>query len=109
MLIEHDGKQPSVAASAYVAPTAVVAGDVTIGEDARVLFGTVICADGGAVTIGRQSIIMEQALVRGRERHPAVVGDYVLVGPHTHINGAVIEDYALVATGASVFPGARML
>jgi carbonic anhydrase/acetyltransferase-like protein (isoleucine patch superfamily) len=108
MLIEHDGEQPTVADSAYVAPTAVIAGDVTIGEDVRVLFGAVISADGGPVTIGRQSIIMEQALVRGRERHPAVVGDYVLVGPHAHVNGAVIEDYAFIATGASLFPGARI-
>jgi gamma-carbonic anhydrase len=39
MLIEHQGRRPRVAASAYVAPNAVVAGDVVIGEDCRILFG----------------------------------------------------------------------
>ena len=48
---------------------------------------------------------MEGALIRGRARHPAVLGDAVLVGPHAHINGARVEDEAFLATGASLFPG----
>ncbi len=47
VLIEHEGKRPRVAGSAYVAPTAVLCGDVTIGEDSRVLFGAVLTAEGG--------------------------------------------------------------
>jgi carbonic anhydrase/acetyltransferase-like protein (isoleucine patch superfamily) len=67
MLIEHNGKRPSVAETAYVAPTAVVSGDVTIGEGARVLFGAVLSAEGdGSVEVGRDCIVMEQAVVRGR-------------------------------------------
>jgi carbonic anhydrase/acetyltransferase-like protein (isoleucine patch superfamily) len=46
MLIEHDGKCPRIAASAYIAPTAVVCGDVTIGEDSRILFNAVVAAEG---------------------------------------------------------------
>jgi gamma-carbonic anhydrase len=42
MLVEHEGKRPQLAESAYVAPTAVVCGDVTVGEDARILFGAVL-------------------------------------------------------------------
>jgi carbonic anhydrase/acetyltransferase-like protein (isoleucine patch superfamily) len=108
VLFEHDGAWPTVAASAYVAPNAVVAGDVAIGPDARVLFGAVLTADGGPVRVGRQTIVMEHALVRGRHGHPAEIGDYVLIGPHAHVNGAVVEDYAFLATGAAVFPGARI-
>jgi carbonic anhydrase/acetyltransferase-like protein (isoleucine patch superfamily) len=52
MLLEHDGKRPRIHESAYVAPTAVVCGDVTIGENCRVLFGAVIVSEGGPVTIG---------------------------------------------------------
>lgn len=106
VLLEHDGLRPSVDPSAYVAPTAVVCGDVSIEEDARVLFGAVIVADGAPVSLGRRSIFMEQAVVRGRAGHPVVVGENILVGPHAHVNGAVIEDGAYLATGASVFPGA---
>jgi carbonic anhydrase/acetyltransferase-like protein (isoleucine patch superfamily) len=108
MLIEHDGRRPVVAASAYVAPTAVLCGEVTVGENARVLFGAVISADGGAVEIGEGCIVMENAVVRGREGHPVALGEHVLIGPHAHVNGAVIERDVFVATGASIFPGARV-
>lgn len=108
MLIEHDGKRPVVAESAYVAPTAVLCGDVTVGAESRVLFGAVLTADGGAIEVGRRCIVMENALVRGRAGHPVRLGDHVLVGPHAHVNGAVIERDVFLATGASIFPGARI-
>jgi carbonic anhydrase/acetyltransferase-like protein (isoleucine patch superfamily) len=108
VLIEHEGKRPRVARSAYVAPNAVLCGDVTVGEDSRVLFGAVLTAEGGAIEIGSGCIVMENALVRGRSGHPALVGDHVLVGPHAHVNGAVVEDDVFLATGVCVFPGARV-
>jgi carbonic anhydrase/acetyltransferase-like protein (isoleucine patch superfamily) len=108
MLIEHEGKRPSVAESAYVAPNAVVCGDVTIGEDASILFGAVLTAEGGAVEVGRRCVVMENALVRGRGGNATRIGDHSLVGPHAHVNGAVVEEEVFLATGASVFPGARI-
>jgi carbonic anhydrase/acetyltransferase-like protein (isoleucine patch superfamily) len=109
MIVEHEGKAPRIAASAYVAPTAVVAGDVEVGEEARILFGAVVTAEGGgAVRIGARTIVMENALVRGRSGFSATIGDHVIVGPHAHVNGAEIGDCAFIATGAAVFPGARV-
>jgi gamma-carbonic anhydrase len=108
VLIEHEGSSPQVAESAYVAPNAVLCGDVVVGEDARILFGAVLTAEGGRVEVGARSIVMENALVRGRRGHPAALGAHVLVGPHAHLNGATIEDEAFLATGASVFPGATV-
>ncbi len=92
--------------SAYVAPSAVLCGAVVLGERARVLHGAVLTAEDGEVRTGRDVVVMENALVRGRARHPAVLGDAVLVGPHAHINGARVEDEVFVATGVSMFPGA---
>jgi carbonic anhydrase/acetyltransferase-like protein (isoleucine patch superfamily) len=108
VLIEHEGNSPRVAESAYVAPNAVLCGDVAVGEDARILFGAVLTAEGGRVEVGARSIVMENALVRGRRGHPATLGAHVLVGPHAHVNGATIEDEAFLGTGASVFPGATV-
>lgn len=108
MLIEHEGTGPRVAESAYVAPNAVLCGDVAVGEDARILFGAVLTAEGGRVEIGARSIVMENALVRGRRGHPTTIGAHVLVGPHAHVNGATIEDEAFLGTGASVFPGSTV-
>jgi gamma-carbonic anhydrase len=106
MLIEHRGVQPTVDPSAYVAPNAVLCGDVHVGAGARILFGAVLTAEDGRVDVGQRTVVMENALVRGRRRTPARLGDDVLVGPHAHVNGALIEDGALLATGTAVFPGA---
>ena len=70
MLVEHRGKRPRVHETAYIAHTAVVCGDVTIGENSRVLFGATIVAEGGPVEIGAHCIIMENALIRGTPQHP---------------------------------------
>jgi len=106
MLIEHRGARPVVPESAYVAPSAVLCGDVVLGERSRVLHAAVLTAEDGAVRVGEDTVVMENALVKGRAAHPATIGDAVLVGPHAHVNGATIEDEVFVATGASVFPGA---
>jgi carbonic anhydrase/acetyltransferase-like protein (isoleucine patch superfamily) len=108
MLIEHEGERPQVDGSAYVAPNAVLCGDVRVGPDCRILFGAVLTAEGGTVELGERCIVMENALVRGRQGHPTVLGDHVLVGPHAHVNGAQLENEVFLATGVSVFPGARI-
>ena len=105
MLLEHRGRAPHIHPSAYVAPTAVLCGAVLVGPDARVLFGAVLTAEDGEVRIGASSVVMENALVRGRARHPSVIGDDVLVGPHAHVNGARVANGCFVATGAALFPG----
>jgi enamine deaminase RidA (YjgF/YER057c/UK114 family) len=60
------------------------------------------------VQLGSRCIVMEHALLRGRRDHPAVLMDDVLVGPHAHVNGAVVEGGCFIATGAAIFPGARL-
>jgi carbonic anhydrase/acetyltransferase-like protein (isoleucine patch superfamily) len=105
VLIEHRGNTPRVDPSAYVAPTAVLCGAVQVGPQARILFGAVLTAEDGEVVVGARCVVMENALLRGRARHPCVLGDDVLVGPHAHVNGARVGDGCFLATGAALFPG----
>jgi carbonic anhydrase/acetyltransferase-like protein (isoleucine patch superfamily) len=105
MLIRHRGLEPTIDPSAYVAPSATVVGDVRIAAGARVLHGAVLTAEDGLVVIGVDTVVMENALVRGRDGHPARIGDAVMIGPHAHVNGSTVEDEAFVATGAALFPG----
>ncbi len=105
MLLEHRGRRPVVPESAYVAPSAVLCGAVVLAEGSRVLHGAVLTAENGEVRLGENSVVMENALVRGRADHPALLGDAVLVGPHAHVNGATVEDEVFIATGAALFPG----
>jgi gamma-carbonic anhydrase len=108
VFVEHRLKIPQVSESAYIAPTAVLAGDVTVGPHSRVLFGAVITAEGGPVEIGRNCVIMENAVVRGVPGQQTRIGDDVLVGPHAHLTGCVIDGRSRIATGATVFNGARI-
>jgi carbonic anhydrase/acetyltransferase-like protein (isoleucine patch superfamily) len=106
VLIEHRGSVPEVDPSAYIAPTAVLCGAVRVGPGARVLFGAVLTAEDGEISVGARTVVMENALVRGRAGHPAAIGDDVLIGPHAHVNGARVADGCFIATGAALFPGA---
>src|SRR5437762_1379283 len=108
MLLEHEGRRPRIDDSAYVAPTAVVCGDVTIGPDCRVLFGAVLTAESGPVVLGSRCIVMEQAVLRGTATHPLRLATHVLVGPHAHLSGCIVDDDVFIATGASIFNGARI-
>jgi carbonic anhydrase/acetyltransferase-like protein (isoleucine patch superfamily) len=108
VLIEHLGKRPTVDPSAFVAPTATIVGDVTIGPDSRVMFGAVVAAQGGPILIGMRCIVMENAVVRGISRHPTRIGHHVLIGPHASLSGCTVEDDVFVATGAAVFNGAKL-
>lgn len=108
VFVRHRLKSPKVAESAYIAPTAVLCGDVTVGPHSRVLFGAVITAEGGPVEIGENCVIMENAVIRGVPQHPTRLGNHVLVGPHASLTGCVIEGDTRIATGAVVFNGARI-
>jgi carbonic anhydrase/acetyltransferase-like protein (isoleucine patch superfamily) len=108
MFLEHNGKRPHIDESAYVAPTATVCGDVTIGPESRVLFGAVVTAESGPVTIGSHCVVMENAVIRGVAHHPVAIANNVLVGPHVHLSGCAVEDDVFIATGASIFNGARL-
>jgi carbonic anhydrase/acetyltransferase-like protein (isoleucine patch superfamily) len=105
MILTHRGERPLIPRSAYVAPSAVLCGAVTLGERARVLHGSILTAEDGEIWIGEDVVIMENALLRGRSQHPVSIGNAVLIGPHVHLNGANVEDEVFIATGASLFPG----
>lgn len=108
MLLEHQGKQPRIHESAYIAPTATICGDVSIGENCRVLFGAVIVAEGGPVDVGAECIVMENAVIRGTARHPVRMGNHVLVGPRAYLTGCTVEDNVFLATGVTIFNGAHI-
>ena len=106
MLLEHEGNSPQIDATAYVAPTASVCGDVVIGANSRVMFGASVIAGGGRILIGDSCIVMENAVIRSTVSHSTSIGDHSLVGPNAHLVGCSLEQECFVATGAAVFHGA---
>jgi carbonic anhydrase/acetyltransferase-like protein (isoleucine patch superfamily) len=59
VFVEHRHHAPRVSESAYIVPTAVLSGDVTVGPHSRVLFGAVVTAEGGPVVIGAHCVVMD--------------------------------------------------
>ena len=64
MIVSSNGKKPKIHASAYVAPSATIAGDVTIGSGCAILHGAVIVSEGAPVTIGTDTVVMENAVIK---------------------------------------------
>ena len=108
MVISHKGKKPEVHESAYIAPSATICGDVTIGPNCRVMHGASIIAEGGKIMIGGYCIILENAVVRSNTNLSATIGNYALIGPNAHVVGCTIEDEVFIATGAAIFHSAHL-
>ncbi|NRQ40711.1 gamma carbonic anhydrase family protein [Nonomuraea sp. NN258] len=108
MLIEHQGKRPTIDPTAHVAPTAVVCGNVTIGPRTHVSYGAVIESHGEPVRIGAQCVVRENLNIRSTSRDAVEIGDHVLIGPHSSLKGCTIEDECFLATGVRIYQGARV-
>jgi carbonic anhydrase/acetyltransferase-like protein (isoleucine patch superfamily) len=108
MLIKHAGTAPRVDPTAYVAPNAVVCGDVTIGPGSRIMYGAQVIAESGSISIGKQCIVLENAVLRSSARHPLKIGNNCLVGPNAHVVGCTVEDEVFIATGAAIFHSALL-
>jgi len=106
-LYEINGIAPTLADSAWVADSAQVIGQVTLGEDTSVWFGTVIRGDQPEpVRIGRGSNIQEACVLHSDAGKPLTVGENVTVGHQVVLHGCTIGDGSLIGIGAVVLNGA---
>jgi carbonic anhydrase/acetyltransferase-like protein (isoleucine patch superfamily) len=112
MIISSSTKKPKVHSTAYVAPTAVLSGDVTIEEACAILHGAVITAEGAPIVVGANTVVMENAVLRSSGgsaiQFPLTVGESCIIGPGAYVVGATIEPGAFIASGARVFNGATI-
>ena len=108
MLIEHEGRAPQVHPTARIAPNATLCGDVAVGPNCSVGFGAVLVAESGPVRLGTNCVVMDTAVIRGVRGNPVLIGNNVLVGPRAYLTGCAVEDEAFLATGCTVFNGARI-
>lgn len=95
-----------VAPTAWIAPGAVVVGDVTLEDEASIWFGCVVRGDLSPVRIGRKSNIQDGAILHVGAKHPCTIGDGVSLGHGAIVHGATVEDDCLIAMRATVLNGA---
>jgi carbonic anhydrase/acetyltransferase-like protein (isoleucine patch superfamily) len=106
--VEYRGKKPRVHPSAFIAPTAVLIGDVVVGAESSIWFGTVIRGDNGPIRIGERSSIQDNAVVHVSEHGQTIVGDDVTVGHCAVMEDCRIENRALIGSNAVILNGARV-
>lgn len=100
------GRTPQVADTAWVAPTAAVIGDVTIGERTGVFYSAVVRGDTTTISIGDGSNLQDGVVVHADPDFPCTVGAGVSVGHAAVVHGCTIEDDCLIGMGAVVLNGA---
>jgi carbonic anhydrase/acetyltransferase-like protein (isoleucine patch superfamily) len=94
--------------SVWIAPGAVVIGDVTIAADASIWYGCVLRGDMQPIRVGSATNIQDLTLVHVDHEMPAIIGDRVTIGHHCVIHGCTVEDDALIGMGAVLLNGARI-
>jgi carbonic anhydrase/acetyltransferase-like protein (isoleucine patch superfamily) len=108
MLIPFNGKQPQIDPSAFVAPTAVIIGDVIVGPQASIWFGAVLRGDNGPIRIGARTSIQDNAVVHVSEHGGTYIGDDVTVGHAAIMEDCTIDPHALIGSNATLLNGCRI-
>ena len=107
-LFSFEGKSPTIAPDAFIAPTATLIGDVTVESGASVWYGVVIRADYSPVIIRRGANVQDNSLLHGPPDMPTEIGERATVAHICVVHGATIGEEALIANGTTVLDGARV-
>src|SRR5437868_8511377 len=108
MEFELAGRRPRVHPDAYIAPTAVLIGDVHIAAGASVWFGAVLRADEAPITVGEGANIQDNVVVHCAENLPTIIESNATVGHAAQLEGCVVEQGALVGMGATMLQRSRL-
>jgi carbonic anhydrase/acetyltransferase-like protein (isoleucine patch superfamily) len=107
-IVTLDGVTPTVGADVYLAPTAVLVGDVRVADRANIWFGAVLRGDISHIEIGAETSVQDNVVIHCAADLPTIVGARVTVGHNALLEGCVVEDNALVGMGAIVLQRARV-
>lgn len=108
MIYSLDQLVPQLADDVYVAPNAVVIGDVVLAAEVSIWFGAVVRGDVERIVIGRGSNIQDNSVLHSDPGAPLTVGEMVTVGHMVTLHGCSIGDGTLIGMGASVLNNARV-
>ncbi len=106
MIFAFRGRTPVLSDGVYIAETAAVGGDVTIGPDSSVWFGASVRGDEAPIHIGAGSNIQDSASVHCDEGIPCVIGNHVTVGHNAVLHSCRVGDGTMIGMGAIVLSGA---
>jgi carbonic anhydrase/acetyltransferase-like protein (isoleucine patch superfamily) len=102
LILSYKGHSPKIGENVFIAPTAVIIGDVVIGDHASVWFNAVIRGDMAAIRIGRDTNIQDNCTIHTDYDKPAIIGAHVTVGHNAVVHGCTIEDHSLIGINAVI-------
>ncbi len=105
-LVTFDGHTPSVHESAFVAPSATIIGDASLGADSSAFYGVVVRGDTAAINVGAGSNLQDNVVLHADEGFPTTIGNGVSVGHSAVVHGCTVEDNCLIGMSATVMNGA---
>ncbi|MGV9340631.1 gamma carbonic anhydrase family protein [Streptomyces sp. NPDC003688] len=106
LIVGIGGKEPKIDQDAFVAPTASVIGDVTLGAGASVWYGAVVRGDAERIAVGADANVQDNVTLHADPGFPLTVGERVSIGHNAVVHGATVEDDCLIGMGATVLNGA---
>jgi carbonic anhydrase/acetyltransferase-like protein (isoleucine patch superfamily) len=101
-------KKPSLGKDVYIAKTAVVLGDVTIGDHSSVWYNAVVRGDINRIVIGHHTNIQDLAVLHLADEFPCILGNYVTVGHSAIVHACTVGDECLIGMGAIILDGAEI-
>ena len=99
-------KEPTLGSDVYIAHTAVVLGDVTLGAHSSVWYNAVLRGDINRIVVGEYSNIQDNAVLHLADDFPCLIGRYVTVGHSAIVHACTVEDECLIGMGATILDGA---
>ena len=109
MIRTFQGIKPTVPKSCFVETTAVVIGDVVMGEECSVWFNAVIRGDVHYIRIGERTNVQDLCMLHvTHDTHPLIIGNEVTIGHNVVLHGCTIHDRVLVGMGAIIMDGAMI-
>lgn len=104
-----DGVAPQIDPDVgWIAPTAVLVGDVVVGAEAGIWFGVVARGDIETITIGARSNVQENTVLHTDKGYPLTIGENCTIGHAAIVHGCTIGDNTLIGMGATVLNGAKI-
>ena len=94
--------------TAFIAPGAVVLGNVTIGENSGIWYNAVVRGDRDSIVIGKESNIQDNAVVHLGSGYPVEIGNHVTIGHGAIIHGCKIGDNTMIGMGAILMNGCKI-
>ncbi|MGI8467960.1 MAG: gamma carbonic anhydrase family protein [Pyrinomonadaceae bacterium] len=109
MIKNFQGKKPKIHQTAFVAENAVIIGDVEIGENSSVWYGSILRGDVNFIRIGARTNIQDGSIIHvSSKTHPTVLEDEITLGHRVTLHGCYVETGCLIGIGAIVLDGVRV-